>query len=119
MRIKLKILLFILIFTLFMAGCSKSVQKVQSEPISSGQGEQKPEYVKKVYVVLGMDCPGCHSGLEKLVKQLPAVKKAVANWEKKQLTIYVHPNHKLDDKEVHNAIEKANFTPGKKSKKKK
>ena len=45
----------------------------------------------RVYEVFGMDCPGCHGGLEKLVKKLPAIEQAEANWEKKQLVVSVRP----------------------------
>ena len=67
----------------------------------------------RVYEVFGMDCPGCHGGLEKLVKRIPAVQTAVANWQKQRLTITVRPNSELKDEAVYDAIERANFTPGK------
>lgn len=116
---KLKIILIVFVFALLMTGCGSTVQKVQTKPESSAFEQQKTEYTKKIYIVYGMDCPGCHSGLEKLVEQLVDVVKAKANWEKKQLTVYIKPGHKLNDKDVFNAIKKANFTPGKKPQKKK
>jgi copper chaperone CopZ len=64
----------------------------------------------RIYQVLGMDCPGCHGSLEKLVKKIEAVSEAKANWEKKLLTVTLHPDAELDDKEVIDAIERANFT---------
>ena len=70
----------------------------------------------RVYEVFGMDCPGCHGGIEKLVKRIPSVEKAEANWEKKQLVVTVKPGHKLDDKDVIKAIKEANFTPVKRKK---
>jgi copper chaperone CopZ len=39
-----------------------------------------------MYEVFGMDCPGCQGGLEKLVKKIPAIQQAEANWQKKQLS---------------------------------
>ncbi len=116
---KMKIFLIVFVFALLMTGCSSAVQKVETKPESNDVKQQKAEYIKKVYIVLGMDCPGCHSGLEKLVKQIPGVVKAVANWEKKQLTVYLKPGHKLNDQDVFDAIKKANFTPGKRPQKKK
>ena len=67
----------------------------------------------RIYEVYGMDCPGCHGGMEKLVGKLPQVKAAKANWKKKQLVVEMVPGASLDDELVHDAIERANFTLGK------
>lgn len=67
----------------------------------------------RVYEVFGMDCPGCHGGLEKLVKKIPAVLQAEANWKKKQLVVAVRPGAELNDEDIYDAIKRANFTPGK------
>jgi copper chaperone CopZ len=66
----------------------------------------------RVYEVLGMDCPGCHGGLEKLLEEIPAVETSRADWKEKQLTIVVKPDARLDDEDVLDAIRRANFTPG-------
>lgn len=65
------------------------------------------------YEVFGMDCPGCHGGLEKLVKKNPAIQGAKANWIKKQLVVTVRPDAKLSDDDIYDAIKRANFTVGK------
>ena len=70
----------------------------------------------RVYEVFGMDCPGCHGGLEKLVMKLPAVQKAEANWKEKQLAVTVKPGQQLNDEDIHDAIKRANFTVGKRIK---
>jgi hypothetical protein len=67
----------------------------------------------RVYEVFGMDCPGCHGGLEKLVKKIPAVEQAQANWQKKELAVVVRPGSELDDEDIYDATRRANFTPGK------
>ena len=67
----------------------------------------------RVYEVFGMDCPGCHGGLEKLVLRIPAVEAAEANWVEKRLTVTLRSGSELDDDEVHKAIREANFTVGK------
>ena len=67
----------------------------------------------RVYEVFGMDCPGCHGGLEKLVKKIPAVQKSQANWLQKQLIVTVRPEFELNDEDIYDAIRRANFTPGK------
>lgn len=70
----------------------------------------------RIYEVFGMDCPGCHGGLNKLVKKIPTVQEAEANWEKKRLVVTVRPGTQLDDEDVYDAIRRGNFTPGKRIK---
>ncbi len=70
----------------------------------------------RVYEVFGMDCPGCHGGLEKLVKKIPSVQQAEANWLKKQLVVIVRPEVELNDEDIYDAIRRANFTSGKRLK---
>lgn len=78
-----------------------------SGTLSASEGEVR------VYEVFGMDCPGCHGGVEKLVKKIPAVQDAQANWQAKELTVVVRPGSDLDDEDIHDAVRRANFTPGK------
>jgi cation transport ATPase len=66
----------------------------------------------RVYEVFGMNCPGCHGGLEKLVLRSPAVQAAEANWEQKKLTVTLKSGIGLDDEDVYKAIRQANLTPG-------
>ena len=87
------------------AGCAAADHSVAAQPQSAG-------LEVRIYEVFGMDCPGCHGGLEKLVLRIPAVQAADANWEQKTLTVTVRPGADLDDQDVHEAIRKANFTPG-------
>jgi hypothetical protein len=54
--------------------------------------------------------------LEKLVKKIPAVQGAEANWQKQQLAVTVHPEAELNDEDIYDAIRRANFTPGKRIK---
>jgi len=63
-----------------------------------------------------MDCPGCHGALEKLVKKIPAIQQAEANWQKKQLVVSVRPGAELRDEDIYDAIRRANFTVGKRIK---
>ena len=74
------------------------------------------ESESRVYEVVGMNCPGCHGGLEKLVRKIPAVQQAVANWLNKQLVITVREGAELNDEDIYDAIRRANFTPGKRIK---
>ena len=87
------------------AGCAAAGHSVDTEPPGDG-------LEVRIYEVFGMDCPGCHGGLEKLVLHIPAVQAAEANWEQKKLTVTVRSGADLDDEDVHEAIRQANFTPG-------
>lgn len=111
---KVKMYLILVISMVLIGGCAASRNKVQPVSTEQTQGETAAEV--RVYEVFGMDCPGCHGGIEKLVKRIPSVEKAEANWEKKQLVVTVKPGHKLDDKDVIKAIKEANFTPVKRKK---
>jgi copper chaperone CopZ len=64
------------------------------------------------YEVFGMDCPGCHGGIEKLANKIDGVMKSEANWEKQELKIWVDPAKGVKDDAIVDAIERANFTPG-------
>ncbi|UCD17871.1 MAG: heavy-metal-associated domain-containing protein [Candidatus Zixiibacteriota bacterium] len=76
------------------------------------QFEQEGSEVR-VYEVFGMDCPGCHGGLEKLVNAIPGIRTSKANWEKQRLHVVLQPETQVDDSAIHDAIKRANFTPGK------
>ena len=78
----------------------------------SGVADSASSGETRVYEVFGMDCPGCHGGLEKLVKKVPAVENAQANFKEQQLTVVVAAGQSLEDESVHDAIERANLTPG-------
>jgi copper chaperone CopZ len=85
-------------------GCTAANQELATKSMEESE--------IRVYEVFGMDCPGCHGGLEKLVKKIPAVQKAEANWLKKQVVITVRPGTELNDEDIYDAIRRANFTPG-------
>jgi copper chaperone CopZ len=65
-----------------------------------------------IYEVFGMDCPGCHGGIENLVNKIPGIIKSEANWEKQELMIWVDPEKSVKDEAILDAIERANLTPG-------
>jgi copper chaperone CopZ len=85
--------------------CTAANRSVITEP-----AEQDSEI--RIYEVLGMDCPGCHGALEKLVKKIPAVQNAEANWEERRLVVTVQPEAELNDEDIYDAIRRANFTVG-------
>jgi len=102
----MKQLSFLFCFTLMLCvqGCSQSEQNDAQVSIQNSDA--------RVYEVFGMDCPGCHGGLEKLVKRVSGVKEAQANWQKQRLIVVVLPDAELDDEDIYDAIKRANFTPG-------
>jgi len=87
------------------AGCSSKHAKA---PEMLGEGVEI-----RIYEVFGMDCPGCHGGLENLVLKIPAVHSGEANWKEQRLVVSVKPGAVLDDEMVYDAVRRANFTPGK------
>ena len=100
-------LLLLTIFVILFGalGCHTSEPNVNAQSMDNSQ--------TRTYEVFGMDCPGCHGGLEKLVKKIPSVQNAQANWEKKQLMVTVRPQAQLNDEDIYDAVRRANFTPGK------
>jgi copper chaperone CopZ len=67
----------------------------------------------RIYEVFGMDCPGCHGGLEKLINKIPGVMESQANWQEQSLAVRIKEDSELSDDEIFEAVRKANFTPGK------
>ncbi len=100
-----------LTFAVLLACCIGCATTEQSTMAAVADGSEI-----RVYEVFGMNCPGCHGGVEKLVKKIPAVQDAKADWQKKELAVTVRPGSELDDKDVLDAIRRANFTPGKRLK---
>ena len=105
---KYKILTVVSFLLIALIGCSNTISDVDSL--------QSAEYETRVYEVFGMDCPGCHGGVEKLIAKIPEVEKAQANWQEKQVAVVIQARAQLDDQEVWDAIRRANFTPGKRIK---
>ena len=95
-------ILIAIIFLALLAGCS-STPEPDSEP-------QVGDLVE--FEVFGMDCPGCHGGLEKLAMQIEGVHAAKASWEDKKLVLEVEEGAEVTDDQVHDAINRANFTAG-------
>ena len=98
------VFLFLLIMLFCGIGCNTADKSPNVKSI------EKSEIV--MYEVFGMGCPGCHGGLEKLVKKIPNIQRADANWVKKQLVVTIRPEVELNDEDIYDAIRRANFTPG-------
>lgn len=65
------------------------------------------------YEVFGMDCPGCHGGLEKNLSKISGVVDATASWKAKTVAIRVLAEQTVDPTEIEAAIKNSNFTMGK------
>lgn len=98
------LLLVMCVLLLSGLGCSAGRSKAPADTTDGAQ--------VRIYEVFGMDCPGCHGGVEKLVNELRAVEKSEANWKEKRLVVVVKPGSELKDEDVFDAIRRANFTPG-------
>jgi copper chaperone CopZ len=100
----------LVLLTLFFSGigCNSAEKDLVIESIEKSG--------TRVYEIFGMNCPGCHGGLEKLVKKVSGVQEAEANWQKQQLVVIVNPEVELKDEDIYDAIQRANFTPGKRIK---
>lgn len=85
-----------------LAGCSSA-----PEPTSDPQVGELIEFE-----VFGMDCPGCHGGLEKLAMKIPGVNAVKASWEDQKLVLEIEEGAEVTDNQVHDAINRANFTAG-------
>ena len=96
----------LVLLTLFFSGvgCNSPEQDLVIESMEESE--------TRVYEVFGMNCPGCHGGLEKLVKKISAVQEAEANWLQKQLVVTVRSEVELNDEDIYDAIRRSNFTPG-------
>ena len=90
---------------ILLIGCSAGRMQTVEVP---GAGEEV-----RIFEVFGMDCPGCHGGLEKLVNKVPGVKTSKANWEKQQLQVILAAGADVTDEDIFAAIKQANFTAGK------
>ena len=97
-----------LFFSIALDGCGSN--RIDFESLVS-QGDEV-----RVYEIFGMDCPGCHGGVENLIDKIPGVKASKANWEKQQLKVIITANAEVSDEDIFKAIKQANFTPGKRLK---
>lgn len=97
---------FFWILILSLTGCASN-KKEQS------LSAMYPDKQVRVYEVFGMDCPGCHGGIEKLVKEIPKVLDAKANWSEKKITIILEKGAKVENSIIFEAIKRSNFTSGK------
>ena len=64
------------------------------------------------YIVYGMDCPGCHGGLEKNLEKIPGVMDASANWKQQTVSLRLAESDTVTAEQVKQAVEDSNFTLG-------
>ena len=97
--------LILLVAGVLFGGC-RSVEPAM-QPDVAGQ--------QITYAVYGMDCPGCHGGVEKNLMKVPGVIGASANWKQQTVTVTVAPNQQIDDAAIEKAVKDSNFTLGENS----
>jgi len=73
-----------------------------------------PNVKTVTYQVFGMDCPGCHGGLEKNLRKILGVVVVEANWKAQTVKIGVAPGKTVAEADISAAIKASNFTMGKK-----
>ncbi len=100
----------LVLFALFV--CATGCATMDRDVVKEANGE----FEIRIYEVFGMDCPGCHGGLNKLVKNIPEVQQVESNWKEKRLVVTVRPGAQLNDEDIYDAVRRANFTPGKRIK---
>ena len=91
-----------------LGGCASQAYHAESGAATGGE--------VRVYEVFGMHCPGCEGGLDKLVRKIRDVESVESNWEESWLKVTVRPGAQLDDRQIYDAVKRANFTPGKRLK---
>ncbi len=90
--------------TFVLIGCASTPKSATDPAVISGE--------TRIYEVFGMDCPGCHGGLEKLIEAIPGIATATASWQEKRLTLTIVEGGEVSDDTVSQAIARANFTAG-------
>lgn len=110
MNIYLKVISFSFIIVVLAAGCASNATS------TAQKAQQQTAAEERVYEVFGMDCPACHGGLTKLVNSIDGVAASKANWEEKVLIVHIASEATVSDEQIVDAIERANFTAGKRLK---
>lgn len=112
-----QIVKFLLGFLLIFGGLSVSKVSFAQEPMSETSKvtiDSLPNHHIVGYKVYGMDCPGCHSAIEKQLLKIDGVLKVTASWKKQEVIITVDSGKTVSEKQIFERIKKANFTPGEK-----
>lgn len=101
----MKFILFTLtaLLATLLQGCATTVSTASSEE------DGRPMITHSVY---GMDCPGCHGGLEKNLEKIPGVADAAANWKQQTVTLYLASSDSVTYDQIKQAVENSNFTLG-------
>mgnify|MGYP002628886390 CR=1 FL=1 len=89
---------------LIIGGCASTTATDSRDVIKTGE--------VRIFEVFGMDCPGCHGGVEKLVEAIPGVLDAQASWESKRITVILSEGSTVADETIRETIARANFTAG-------
>ncbi|NQU66872.1 MAG: heavy-metal-associated domain-containing protein [Candidatus Marinimicrobia bacterium] len=105
MRLNFQNFRLMILLAVLAMGCSHNTPSAIPE-------EWKASGEIRIYEVFGMDCPGCHGGLENQLTALDGVDGAKADWVQKQVTVWVSQGNLIGDEDIHEAIKRANFTPG-------
>lgn len=102
---KYKLITAVIMMLTLLISCGSKPESALPENWA-GRGEVR------VYEVFGMDCPGCHGGLEKQLNALDGVIDSRADWTSKQVMVLIDPAVEVSDATIHEGMKRANFTAG-------
>ncbi|MBC8376885.1 MAG: heavy-metal-associated domain-containing protein [FCB group bacterium] len=106
---KYKLIVILVIVAILLMSCGSKPESALPEAWAD-RGEIR------VYEVFGMDCPGCHGGLEKQLNALEGVADSKADWTSQQVMVLIDSGVEVSDANIHEGMKRANFTPGKRLK---
>ena len=108
--------LYVALYSILIIGMSNigAQTKINNNDTSKHNGSATNQVVLDTltYKVYGMDCPGCHSALEKQINKLSSVKHSKADWVKQEVRIIVNKDSIIKEDTLFERIKSANFTPG-------
>ena len=97
------LIIFLSALLLCLAGCKTTPDATAGTPATGAD---------IVYKTYGMDCPGCHGGLEKNLEKIPGVTDAVANWKEQTVQIFLAGEGQVAEEDIARAVAESNFTLG-------
>ena len=101
-------ILVALLLVLMISNTATAQNQIQDN--SNDQIRESAQSDTLVFIVYGMDCPGCEVGLEKQVNKIEGIKFSDANWRKQELRIVMVQDSTLNASELEKRVKKANLT---------
>lgn len=93
---------------------SLSAQESRSSTSGAPEASAQEDVLEGASIVMkveGMSCPFCAYGLEKRLRELPAVEELLIRVSDGVVQIRVKEGQQVDDEALRKAVERAGFTP--------